>query len=98
MAVVSRNPLAYFDAEHDMFRESVRKFVEQEITPYHDQWEKDGVVSREVWTKAGEAGLLAFDVPEAYGGLGLNDFRYNQILTEELIRAAAHGPGFAVHT
>jgi len=89
---------AFFEEEHRMFRESVRKFVEQEVSPYHDQWEKDGRVSREVWLKAGEAGLLCPDVPEEYGGLGIKDFRYNMIVTEELVRAAAHGPGFSLQS
>ena len=47
-----------FDTEHQIFRESVRKFLAEEVTPFHDQWEKDGVVPREVWNKAAKAGLL----------------------------------------
>ena len=53
---------------------------------------------RELWLKAGEAGLLCFDVPEEYGGPGVDDFRYNVILSEEQTRAGANGPGFSVHT
>src|SRR5437016_9222114 len=52
---------------HDMFRASVRRFIEREIKPHHAQWEKDGVVSREVWRKAGEAGLLLTNIPAEYG-------------------------------
>ncbi|MBI2424346.1 MAG: acyl-CoA dehydrogenase family protein [Candidatus Hydrogenedentes bacterium] len=89
-------PKAFFEEEHKMFRESVRRFCETEIVPYHAQWEKDGQVSREVWRKAGENGFLCMQAPEAYGGIGLNDFRYNQILGEELIRVGAHGPGFSL--
>jgi alkylation response protein AidB-like acyl-CoA dehydrogenase len=62
----------FFNEDHRMFRESVRKFVEAEVTPHHEQWEKDGMVSREVWRKAGENGLLCMEVPEEYGGLGLD--------------------------
>lgn len=87
-----------YTEDHRIFRESFKKFVEQEITPYHEQWEKDGVVSRELWEKAGEQGFLAFDVPEEYGGLGLNDFRFNAIVGEELMRACATGPAFDVHS
>ena len=47
-----------FDSEHEIFRESVRRFIEKEITPYHEEWEKEGVVPRELWLKAGEAGML----------------------------------------
>ena len=73
-------------------------FIEKEVTPHHEQWEADGQVSREVWTRAGEQGLLCFDVDEEYGGPGVSDFRYNLVLAEEMTRAGAHGPGFPVHT
>jgi len=88
----------FFEEEHRLFRDSMRKFAEREIAPHHEQWEKDGQVSRELWRKAGEQGFLCMNVPEAYGGLGLTDFRYNLILIEELARVAASGPGFVVHT
>jgi len=88
--------LEFWNEDHRMFRESVRKFVAAEVAPFHEQWEKDGMVSREVWQKAGAAGLLCPDVPEAYGGLGLTDFRYNMVITEELINVGASGPGFTL--
>ena len=87
-----------FEEEHKLFRETVRKFVEREVVPYHEQWEKDGQVSKELWLKAGEAGMLCFDVPEEYGGLGLKDFRYNMIVGEELIRVGASGVGFGLQS
>jgi alkylation response protein AidB-like acyl-CoA dehydrogenase len=83
-----------FDAEHDAFRDLVRTFIAKEITPFHDQWEQDGQVSRDVWRAAGSAGLLGTDVPEEFGGGGVGDFRYNAVLTEELARAGATGIGF----
>ena len=86
-----------YEQEHEDFRQSVRAFMEKEVVPHHDQWEKDGQVSREVWTKAGEAGLLCFDVDEEYGGAGAKDFRFNVVLTEEITRAGASGLGFPVH-
>lgn len=86
-----------FNDEHLMFREAVRRFVEKEVRPYHEQWEADGIVPRELWLKAGELGFLAMAAPEAYGGLGLADFRYNVVLTEELTRAGASGVGFGLH-
>lgn len=86
-----------FREEHDMFRESVRKFVEKEIVPYHAQWERDGIVPREVWRKAGEQGMLCCTVPEEYGGLGL-DYLFDVVVFEELWRAGASGPGFLIHT
>jgi alkylation response protein AidB-like acyl-CoA dehydrogenase len=90
-------PRYIFAEEHDQFRESVRRFIAKEITPYHRQWEKDGLVSRDVWLKAGAAGFLCSNVPEEYGGVGA-DLKYNAIFTEELGRAGATGPGFAVHS
>ncbi len=95
-AMVAETSHDIYEEEHRMFRESFRKFIEQEITPYHDQWEKDGMVSREVWRKAGEGGFLCPQVPEEYGGLGLRDFRYNAIVGEEITRAMASGVGFTL--
>lgn len=87
-----------FAEEHDIFRNSVRAFIEQEIAPYHEDWEEAGCVSREVWEKAGAAGLLCCDVPAKYGGPGA-DFLYNTVVIEELARAGYSGPGtgFGVH-
>ncbi|MFY0681157.1 MAG: acyl-CoA dehydrogenase family protein [Thalassovita sp.] len=73
-----------FDQEHEMFRDSVRKWAEAEVVPHFEAWQKAGVVSREVWKSAGEQGFLAMYAEEEYGGLGLDDFRFDQILTEEL--------------
>jgi acyl-CoA dehydrogenase len=85
-----------FGEEHDMFRDMVRKFVEREIAPYHHQWEKDGVVPRDLWLKAGEAGLLCCTVPERYGGLGL-DYLFDVVVFEEMARSGFTGPGFMIH-
>src|SRR4051812_36100299 len=71
--------------------------MDKEVVPFHDQWEKEGQVDREVWRKAGDAGLLCFDVDEAYGGAGIKDFRFNVVLAEEITRAGASGVGFPVH-
>jgi alkylation response protein AidB-like acyl-CoA dehydrogenase len=86
------------EAEHEAFRRTVQAFVAREVTPHHESWEAEGRVSREVWTRAGEQGLLCFDVPEVYGGPGVADFRYNAVVAEELARVGAHGPGFGLHT
>jgi alkylation response protein AidB-like acyl-CoA dehydrogenase len=87
-----------YTQEHEDFRSTVREFLEREVVPHHDQWEKDGQVSREVWTKAGGQGLLCFDVDEEYGGAGVKDFRYNMVVAEEISRVGASGLGFPVHT
>jgi alkylation response protein AidB-like acyl-CoA dehydrogenase len=88
---------ALYDAEHDAFRSAVRGFVERHVRPFHDQWEKAGVVDREVWVEAGKQGLLGMAVPEQYGGGGVADFRYNCVVNEELVRAGASGVGFTLH-
>jgi alkylation response protein AidB-like acyl-CoA dehydrogenase len=87
-----------YTQEHEDFRGTVREFLEREVVPHHDQWEKDGQVSREVWTRAGAQGLLCFDVDEEYGGAGVKDFRYNMVVAEEISRVGASGLGFPVHT
>jgi alkylation response protein AidB-like acyl-CoA dehydrogenase len=86
-----------FDAEHEEFRDLVRAFIAREVTPYHEKWEADRMVSREVWLAAGRAGLLGIEIDEKYGGGGTDDYRYYLIFDEELARAGANGPGFAVH-
>ncbi|ADD43554.1 acyl-CoA dehydrogenase family protein [Stackebrandtia nassauensis] len=86
-----------FTDEHDAFRETARTFAEREIVPHHGQWEEDGLVPRELWTAAGRQGLLCVDLPEKYGGAGLDDFRYHAIVAEELARSRATGVGFVVH-
>ncbi|RZT85310.1 alkylation response protein AidB-like acyl-CoA dehydrogenase [Pseudonocardia sediminis] len=83
-----------FTDEHDAFRDLCRTFMAKEVMPFHEQWESDGQVSREVWKAAGAAGLLGMAVPEEYGGGGVDDFRYNAILTEEISSAGASGIGF----
>ncbi len=90
-------PRPIYTEEHEMYREAVRRFIETEVTPYHRQWEADGVVSRDVWLKAGAAGFLCSNAPEAFGGAGA-DYKYNAVFTEELGYAGATGPGFAVHS
>ena len=87
-----------FETEHEDFRRSVRTFMEKEVQPNNEKWDAEGIVPRELWLKAGEAGLLCFDVPEEYGGPGVDDFRYNVIVSEEQGRVGANGPGFSVHT
>ena len=87
----------YTTEEHDMLQKTTQQFIEKEIAPYHAQWEEDGMVSREVWAKAGETGLLCLDVSTEYGGAGL-DFSFNALITEEISRAGYTGPGFFLHS
>jgi len=86
-----------FTEEHRAFRDMVRAFIAKEVTPYHEQWERDGVVSRDVWLAAGRVGLLGIHLEEKYGGGGQPDYRFYVILNEELARAGATGPMFQLH-
>ena len=86
-----------YDAEHEAFRDTVRGFVARCITPFHGEWEKAGVVDRGLWLEAGAQGLLGTDVPQAYGGGGVTDFRFNAVIGEELTKAGASGVGFTLH-
>jgi alkylation response protein AidB-like acyl-CoA dehydrogenase len=72
-----------FEPEHEDFRESVRRFVSEEISPNFEQWEKDGMMPREVFQKAGDKNMLAMAAPEEFGGMGLDDYRFNQVIVEE---------------
>lgn len=89
-----------YNEEHQLFAQSVRDFVAKEIVPFNAQWEKNHMVSRESWLKFGEAGFLCMQVDEEYGGLGIKDFRYNAIVTEELARTGCAGPavGYPLHS
>ncbi|PZG15727.1 acyl-CoA dehydrogenase [Micromonospora craterilacus] len=86
-----------YDRDHDEFRELCRTFLAREAVPHHERWEADGIVDREVWRKAGAAGLLGLDVDEGYGGGGQRDFRYNAVLVEEIVAAGCSGLGFGLH-
>ncbi len=86
-----------FTQEHEDFRAMVARFVADEVVPYHDDWEREGMVPRELWKQAGAIGLLCTDVPTEYGGGGVPDFRYNVVITEELAKVGASGVGFPLH-
>ncbi|MFG2717803.1 acyl-CoA dehydrogenase family protein [Streptomyces sp. NPDC048416] len=86
-----------FSAEHEAFRETVRTFLAKEVLPHYEQWEKDGIVSRQAWLAAGKQGLLGLAVPEEYGGGGQADFRYSAVLAEEFARAGAAGLALGLH-
>lgn len=88
-----------FDDDHELFRQTVRRFVETEMVPHATEWEQAGIVPRELFAKAGALGLLGMAVPEEYGGGGVTDFRYNQIFGEETYLAGmnAVGSGITLH-
>jgi len=90
-------PRKIFDDHHEMFRDSARKFFEQEVAPFHQEWEEIGVVPDSVWKKAGETGLLCVTLPEEYGGAGADRIAA-AILIEEQARLGLSGPGFSTHS
>lgn len=89
----------YEQSELDLFRDNVRRYVENEISPQYEQWERDGMVPRTVWNQLGEQGFLCVDVPEQYGGFGV-PFRFSMVVAEEFARANCMGlgGGMAVHS
>ena len=86
-----------FQEEHGIYREQVRRFIQQEILPHHARWENEGMVDRELWLKAGVNGLLCPSLPDEFGGPG-GDFLHSLILIEEMAREGVNGPGFFVHS
>src|SRR3981189_252459 len=83
--------------ELEIYRQTVRRFVDREIVPFHAKWEEDGIVPRALWLKAGAAGLLCSTVPEEYGGMGL-DYLFDVVVFEDLWGSGASGPGYLIHT
>jgi acyl-CoA dehydrogenase len=85
-----------FNEDHEAFRDMVRRFIAKEIAPHHAKWEEAGIVPRELWLKAGAAGMLCCTVPEAYGGIGA-DYLFDVVVFEEMARTGFSGPGFMIH-
>lgn len=86
-----------YEKEHDEYREKLRSFYRNEVTPNADQWEKDHIVPREVWSRMGRAGLLCPMVPVEYGGLG-GDFRYAMVNFEEFPKTRQSGLFVTLHS
>ncbi|HPV49977.1 MAG TPA: acyl-CoA dehydrogenase family protein [Smithellaceae bacterium] len=86
-----------YTAEHTIFRDSLRKFLDKEIVPHVEAWEEAGIVPRSVWKKMGEQGFLCTDIPEEYGGAG-GDFLYSVIVCEELVKSNFSGLTASLHS
>jgi alkylation response protein AidB-like acyl-CoA dehydrogenase len=86
-----------YDADHEAFRAGFRTFLQRAAVPHTERWESDGVVDRSFWRAAGANGYLGFEAPLALGGLGLRDFRYNAVMSEELCGLGVSGDGFSLH-
>lgn len=89
-------PRTIFEPEHDQFRESVRRFVAAKAVPRTGEWEDAGMVDRDFWREAAALGFVGFELPEASGGLGIADFRFNAVIDEEVAYAGAVGDNFAL--
>jgi alkylation response protein AidB-like acyl-CoA dehydrogenase len=88
-----------FEDEHEMFRSSFRSFLDREICPHAAEWEKVGIVDRSAFTSAGRGGFLGMAAPEQFGGGGIDDFRFNVIIAEEIQHADVYSSavGFTLH-
>ncbi|MDG1730833.1 MAG: acyl-CoA dehydrogenase family protein [Algibacter sp.] len=87
----------YASEEHKMMRDMIQDFIKNEILDHIETWEKNGMVSRDIWKRAGALGLLCIDIPEHYGGSGL-DFSFSALFIEELAKEGITGPGFSLHS
>ena len=88
--------MTIYDEDHELFRDSFRGFVAQHMTPYVDEWEKEGIMDRGVYVEAGKHGFLGMAIPEEFGGGGVRDFRFNAVLNEEIARAGIGGGGMGM--
>ncbi len=86
-----------YQPEHEQFREVVREFLAREVAPQARAWEKAGIVDREVYRAAGKHGVIGFNVPAEFGGGGVDDFRFNAVVTGELAQAGPGTPAFSLH-
>jgi acyl-CoA dehydrogenase len=87
----------YASEEHRMMQAMIQEFIASEVLDQLDKWEKNGMVGREIWKRAGDLGLLCMDMPEEYGGGGL-DFTFNALFIEEFGKKGISGPGFSLHS
>jgi len=85
-----------FEAEHEAFRDTTRQFIERELMPHADKWEAERIVDRSAYAAAGKYGLIGFNMPEEYGGGGVEDFRFNAVIDEEIARYGGPTPALSL--
>lgn len=88
----------HLEPEHHMFRDSVRRFFQKEVEPHRERWYEAGLIDREIYRRGGAEGLLLMQAAEQYGGAGIRDFRYEQVLIEENLRHGDSGLYFTLHS
>ncbi|GAA4385480.1 acyl-CoA dehydrogenase family protein [Tsukamurella soli] len=86
-----------YTEDHEAFRSTLRSFIEAEVVPHYDEWYANGIVPRELYSKLGELGIFGIEVPEEYGGAGIESFKYQAVISEELARAGVSFGGSSVH-
>jgi alkylation response protein AidB-like acyl-CoA dehydrogenase len=89
-------PRDLYDTDHELFRQTVAGFLAAEVLPHRDRWEAEGKVDKAMFLRAGEHGLLGMAVPERFGGGGVEDFRFNAVISEEIMRADVFGSGMCI--
>jgi len=89
-------PTTIYDDTHDMFRTTVRSFIESDVKPNFEKWEAAGITDRSIYASAGKLGLTGMAIDEQYGGGGTNDFRFNAIISEEAAHAGIGGAGMGL--
>lgn len=85
-----------FEEEHEQLRATARQFLEKECAPYAEKWESERLVDRESYVAAGKYGLIGFNLPERFGGGGVDDFRFNAVIVEEFARYGGPTPGLSL--
>jgi alkylation response protein AidB-like acyl-CoA dehydrogenase len=85
-----------FTEEHEQFRSAVETFIDREVKPNIDAWEEAGIIDRQVYRTAGKQGLIGFNIPEEYGGGGVDDFRFSAVMCEEMARVGGNAPAFSL--
>ena len=86
----------HYDAEHTAFADAVRTFLDKEVVPHFLDWERDGLTPREMFTAAGRGGFLGMAIPEQFGGGGVDDYRFNQVIGEQVCYAGVTGTGLGI--
>ena len=85
-----------FAEEHEQLRATARQFLEKECAPYAEKWDSDRIVDRDAYVAAGKYGLIGFNMPEKFGGGGVDDFRFNAVIVEEFTRYGLPSPGLSL--